>query len=50
MLIHQTNVMFQAGNAAIDVWVLNLTALGEPIRKTEWKAVYEDSLGLKTAN
>ena len=48
MLINQTNLMLEARKATINVEVLNLTELGELIRKIAWKTVYEDSL--KTAN
>jgi len=35
--------VFEVRKAKIDVEVLNLTELGEPIRKIEWKTVYEDT-------
>src|SRR6218665_1871818 len=47
-LVRQTKLMLEARKATIDVEVLNLTELAKPIRKIEWKTVYEDSL--KTTN
>ena len=46
--MYQTNLVLEARKVTIDTEVLTLTELGEPIRKIEWKTVYEDSL--KTAN
>jgi len=39
VLIHQTYLMLAARKTAIDVEVLNLINLGEPIREIEWKTV-----------
>ena len=40
-LIHQTNLVLEAREATIDVEVMNLTELGEPLRKIEAKTVYD---------
>jgi len=37
--------MLEARKATIDVEVLNLTELSEPIRMIEWKTVYVDTNG-----